>query len=43
VDATVIVVNDLGWVVIGTVGLIRAALGRSGRVQDPGQLLDPVD
>lgn len=36
-------VLNLVWVVIGTVGLVRAALGRSGRVQDPGQLLDPVD
>jgi len=36
-------VLNLVWVVIGTVGLARAALGRSGRVQQPGQLLDPVD
>jgi hypothetical protein len=36
-------VLNLVWVVIGTVGLARAALGRSGRVQDRGQLLDPVD
>ena len=36
-------VLNLVWVVIGTVGLARAALGRSGRVQQPGKLLDPVD
>jgi hypothetical protein len=35
-------VLNLVWVVIGTVGLLRAAL-RSGGVQDRGQLLDPVD
>ena len=35
-------VLNLVWVVIGTVGLARAALG-SGGVQDRGELLDPVD
>lgn len=33
---------NLTWICIGTVGLLRAAL-RSSRVQDRGQLLDPVD